>query len=74
VAAKNDCNDVNANKFNALMLALISLQPFLAATFDFPLFSPRLLKAAHFFTAWLFLSRFHFFFAVYCQPMGYFEV
>jgi len=39
------------------MALLLSLQPFLTATIDFPTFSPRLLRLHHFFTAWLFLSR-----------------
>jgi len=66
VAAKNGCNDVNDKNFNNnAVLVLTSLQPFLAATFDFPtFFHPGFLRPDHFFTAWLFLSRFHFFFGV----------
>jgi len=47
------------------LLGLTSLQPFLAAAFDFPtFFTQAFLRPHHFLTAWLFLSRFHFFFAV----------
>ena len=55
VAAKKWLQYVNANNAQPLSIFLaLTYSHFLAITFDFTTLSPRLLKAAPFFTAWLF--------------------